>query len=128
MTERLVEVCRMRNIPIIVFINKMDREGKDAFDLLDEVEQKLKLRVTPLSFPIGMGYDFKGIYNIWEEELNLFSGDKKQTISEGIEFSDLETPELDKIIGENAANTLREELEMVKGIYPEFNKEEYLGW
>ena len=75
-TEKLVEVCRMRKIPIIVFINKLDREGKDAFDLLDEVEQKLKLTVTPLSFPIGMGYDFKGIYNIWEKNINLFSGDQ----------------------------------------------------
>ena len=127
MTEKLVEVCRMRNIPIIVFINKMDREGKDAFDLLDEVEQKLKLRVCPLSFPIGMGYDFKGIYNLWEEKLNLFSGDNKQSISEGIEFSDLENPELDEIIGEKAADTLREELEMVRGIYPEFDKEAYLN-
>ena len=126
MTEKLVEVCRMRNIPIIVFINKMDREGKDAFDLLDEVEQKLKLKVCPLSFPIGMGYDFKGIYNLWEEKLNLFSGDNKQSISEGIEFSDLENPELDEIIGEKAANTLREELEMVRGIYPDFDKEAYL--
>ena len=70
----------MRNIPIIVFINKMDREGKDAFDLLDEVEQKLGLRVTPLSFPIGMGYDFKGIYNIWEKNINLFTGESKQTL------------------------------------------------
>ena len=65
-TEKLVSVCRMRNIPMIVFINKLDREGKDAFDLMDEVEQKLGLKVTPLSFPIGMGYDFQGIYNLWE--------------------------------------------------------------
>ena len=64
-TEKLVEVCRMRKIPMLVFINKLDREGKDAFDLLDEVEQKLGLRVTPMSFPIGMGYSFKGIYNIY---------------------------------------------------------------
>ncbi|MCF6279837.1 MAG: peptide chain release factor 3 [Flavobacteriaceae bacterium] len=126
-TEKLVEVCRMRKIPIIVFINKMDREGKDAFDLLDEVEQKLGLRVTPLSFPIGMGYDFKGIYNIWEEKLNLFSADNKQTISEGIQFSDLDNPELDEIIGETAANTLREELELIYEVYPKFNQEEYLN-
>ena len=98
-TEKLVEVCRMRKIPTIVFINKLDREGKDAFDLLDEVEQKLKLRVTPLSFPIGMGYDFKGIYNLWGKKLNLFSGNTKQTISEGIEFTDLSDPELDNSIG-----------------------------
>ncbi|MGK0308118.1 MAG: peptide chain release factor 3, partial [Urechidicola sp.] len=126
-TEKLVEVCRMRKIPIIVFINKLDREGKDAFDLLDEVEQKLGLRVTPLSFPIGMGYDFKGIYNIWEKKLNLFSGDNKQTVSEGIEFSDLNDSRLDEEVGEKAANELREELELVYEVYPKFNNEEYLN-
>lgn len=125
-TEKLVEVCRMRKIPIIVFINKLDREGKDAFDLLDEVEQKLGLRVTPLSFPIGMGYDFKGIYNIYEKKINLFSSENKQTVSEGIEFTDISTPELDKIIGETTAETLREELELVTEVYPKFNKDDYL--
>ena len=125
-TEKLVEVCRMRNIPIIVFINKMDREGKDAFDLLDEVEQKLGLKVTPLSFPIGMGYDFKGIYNIWEKNINLFSGNSRKDIEDTIEVSDLASKELDSLIGDAAAQTLREELELVEGIYPEFNKEAYL--
>ena len=125
-TEKLVEVCRMRSIPMLVFINKLDREGKDAFDLLDEVEQKLGLKVTPMSFPIGMGYDFKGIYNIWEKKLNLFSGDNKQTISEGIEFDDLSNPELDKVVGETAAKTLREELELIDEVYPPFNQQEYL--
>jgi len=126
-TEKLVEVCRMRKIPMIVFINKMDREGKDAFDLLDEVEQKLGLRVTPLSFPIGMGYDFKGIYNIYGKKINLFSGDNKTTVSEGVEFTDISTPELDEIIGDTAAETLREELELVEEVYPKFDKEEYLA-
>jgi len=126
-TEKLVEVCRMRNIPMLVFINKLDREGKDAFDLLDEVEQKLGLRVTPMSFPIGMGYDFKGIYNIWEKKLNLFSGDNKTTISEGLEFNDLSNPELDNIIGEAAAETLREEIELIDEVYPKFNQHEYLN-
>lgn len=125
-TEKLVEVCRMRKIPMIVFINKMDREGKDAFDLLDEIEQKLGLTVTPLSFPIGMGYDFKGIYNIWEQNLNLFSGDSRKDIEETIEISDINTPELDKLIGEKSANTLREELELVEGVYPQFDQQTYL--
>ncbi len=125
-TEKLVEVCRMRNIPMIVFINKLDREGKDAFDLLDEVEQKLGLRVTPLSFPIGMGYDFKGIYNIYGKKLNVYSDENKQTVSEGVEFTDISVPELDEIIGETAAETLREELELVEEVYPSFNKGEYL--
>ncbi|MCT4629238.1 peptide chain release factor 3 [Winogradskyella sp.] len=126
-TEKLVEVCRMRNIPMIVFINKLDREGKDAFDLLDEVEQKLGLRVTPLSFPIGMGYDFKGIYNIWEKNVNLFKGESKQHINDTVEISDLNSEELDKLVGENAAQTLRDEIELVDGIYPEFDKDAYLN-
>jgi peptide chain release factor 3 len=126
-TEKLVEVCRMRSIPMLVFINKLDREGKDAFDLLDEVEQKLGLRVTPMSFPIGMGYDFKGIYNIWEKKLNLFSGDNKTTISDGVEFDDLSNPELDTIIGAKAAATLREEIELISEVYPEFDRKEYLN-
>tara|TARA_R110002051_G_scaffold4587_1_gene25094 strand:- start:19012 stop:20601 length:1590 start_codon:yes stop_codon:yes gene_type:complete len=125
-TEKLVEVCRMRNIPIIVFINKMDREGKDAFDLLDEVEQKLGLTVTPLSFPIGMGYDFKGIYNIYEKNINLFSGDSKKNIEDVIAFSDIKSPELEKTIGAKAAKELRENLDLVHGVYPEFNREDYL--
>lgn len=125
-TEKLVEVCRMRNIPMIVFINKLDREGKDAFDLLDEVEQKLGLSVTPLSFPIGMGYDFKGIYNIYERNINLFSGDSKKNIEETIAFESLDNSELDQMIGTQAAEQLREHLELVEGVYPGFDKERYL--
>lgn len=126
-TEKLVKVCRMRNIPMIVFINKLDREGKDAFDLLDEVEQKLGLTVIPLSFPIGMGYDFKGIYNVWEKNINLFSGDSKKNIEETIAFDDITNPELDKIIGEDAASDLRENLELVYEVYPKFNRDDYLN-
>lgn len=126
-TEKLVEVCRMRSIPMIVFINKLDREGKDAFELLDEIEQKLKLRVTPLSFPIGMGYDFKGIYNIWEKNLNLFSGDSRKNIEDTIEIQDLSDSQLNELVGQDAADTLREEVELVEGIYPAFDKEEYLA-
>ncbi|WP_299395801.1 peptide chain release factor 3 [uncultured Gelidibacter sp.] len=126
-TEKLVEVCRMRNIPMIVFINKMDREGKDAFDLLDEIEQKLGLSVVPMSFPIGMGYDFKGIYNLWEKNINLFSGNSRKNIEETIEISDLQSPEIDKLIGEKPARTLREEVELVEGIYPTFDRDQYLN-
>ena len=125
-TEKLVAVCRMRNIPIIVFINKLDREGKDAFDLMDEVEQKLGLTVTPLSFPIGMGYDFQGIYNLWEQNINLFSGDSRKNIEETIAFSDVKSPELDKIIGEKPANRLRDELELIDEVYPKFDRQKYL--
>ena len=99
-TIKLVEVCRMRNIPMLVFINKMDREGKDAFDLMDEVEQNLGLKVTPLSWPIGIGATFKGIYNIWEKNINLFSADNKQKISETTKIDDLNSPKLVDIVGE----------------------------
>ena len=126
-TEKLVEVCRMRNIPMIVFINKLDREGKDAFDLMDELEQKLGLKVTPLSFPIGMGYDFKGIYNIYERNINLFSGDSKKNIEDTIAFDDLQSIELEQIIGAPAAENLRDNLELVQGVYSEFNPDEYLS-
>jgi len=125
-TVKLVEVCRMRNIPMLVFINKLDREGQDAFDLLDELEQKLGLSVTPLSFPIGMGYDFKGIYNIYEKNINLFSGDSKKNIEETIAFDDIESTELEKTIGSKAAEELRENLELVWGVYPKFDKDLYL--
>lgn len=126
-TEKLVEVCRMRKIPIIVFINKLDREGKDAFDLLDEIEQKLHLKVTPLSFPIGMGYDFKGIYNVWEQNVNLFSGDSRKNIEETIEIEDLNSEELDNLVGSEAADTLREELELVHEVYPDFDRDAYVS-
>lgn len=125
-TEKLVEVCRMRNIPMIVFINKLDREGRDAFDLMDEVEQKLQLKVTPLSYPIGMGYDFKGIYNIWEKNVNLFTDDSRKNIDDVINISDLESQELDKLIGNTTADKLREELEIIHEIYPDFDREAYV--
>lgn len=126
-TEKLVEVCRMRSIPMIVFINKLDREGKDAFDLLDEVEQKLGLRVTPLTFPIGMGYDFQGIYNIWAKNVQLFKSEEKQRKGTVVSYTNLDDLELVKDIGENALNQLNEELELVKGVYPTFDREAYLN-
>ena len=126
-TEKLVEVCRMRNIPMIVFINKLDREGKDAFDLLDEVEQKLGLQVTPLSLPIGMGYDFQGIYNIWEQNIQLFQDEQKQTIGKKVTFDTIEDPKLETVIGSKRLDTLREELELIEGVYPPFERSAYLN-
>lgn len=125
-TEKLVEVCRMRKIPMLVFINKLDREGKDAFDLLDEVEQKLGLKVVPLSLPIGMGSDFQGIYNIWEKNIQLFLEEKKQKVGETIVINDINDSSVDEIIGEKAAATLRDELELIESVYPEFDREQYL--
>ena len=126
-TEKLVEVCRMRKIPMIVFINKLDREGKDAFDLLDDLEIKLGLKLSPLSFPIGMGYNFKGIYNLWEKNIKIFESSNKQKIAEAIEFNTLENSILKKTIGNTALLELKESLELVSGIYTKFNKKEYLS-
>ena len=126
-TEKLVEVCRMRNIPILVFINKLDREGKDAFDLLDEVEQKLDFKVVPLSFPIGMGYDFQGIYNLWEKRLRMFKDVNKTHISDSINFDNINDPSLSDHIGEQAASQLREDIELVTEVYPSFDSKAYLN-
>lgn len=126
-TEKLVQVCRMRNIPMLVFINKLDREGKDAFDLLDEVEQKLGLRVTPLSLPIGMGADFQGIYNIWGKNIQLFLEEKKQKVGEAVKFDDINDAQIDELVGAKAAATLREELELVESVYPKFDRNEYMN-
>ncbi len=124
-TEKLVKVCRMRKTPMMVFINKLDREGKDAFELLDEIEQKLQLKVTPLSWPIGMGKGFKGVYNIYYKNLHLFTPGK-QTVEAGIRFNNIEDPELETYLGANTG-ALREEMELVKGVYPQFSKEKYLS-
>ena len=125
-TEKLVQVCRMRDTPIIVFINKLDREGKDGFDLIDEVEQKLGLTLCPMSWPIGMGQRFQGVYNKWESNLHLYTSENKQKISEGVAISDLRDPVLDKMIGIEAAEELRNEVELLEAVYPSFDKGAYL--
>lgn len=125
-TEKLVSVCRMRNTPIIVFINKLDREGLDGIDLLDEIEQKLGLKVCPLSWPVGMGQRFKGVYNMFEEKLVLFQPHGKQLAEEVIEITDLSDERLDKNVGAVAADELRSEVHLVREIYPAFDREAYL--
>lgn len=122
-TRKLMEVCRMRQTPVIIFINKMDREGRDPFDVLDELEQELQIKVRPLSWPIGQGVRFKGVYNIYEQQLNLFTPNK-QRVTEKVEV-DVESEELEKKVGEREAQRLREDLELVNGVYPAFDQEAY---
>ena len=122
-TRKLMEVCRMRNTPVIIFVNKMDREGRDPFDLLDELEEELSIKVRPLSWPIGQGLRFKGVYNIYEQQLNLFTPNK-QRVTEKMTV-DIASKELDAQVGEREAQQLREDLELVDGVYPEFEKETY---
>jgi len=124
-TERLMEVCRMRDTPVIIFINKMDREGKDAFDLLDELEEKLQIKVRPMSWPIGIGHTFQGVYNMHHKALNLFAGNKTDIASEVIEIESLADNALDVAIGEEAAEMLREETELVDGVYDPFDIKTY---
>lgn len=126
-TEKLVKVCRMRNTPIIVFINKMDREGKDAFDLLDEVETKLGLHVTPLSWPVGMGQRFKGVYSLYEKNLILFGAHGVQEEGDAIKITDLNDDLLENKVGKMSANELREEVHTIVSVYPEFKREDYLN-
>ena len=126
-TEKLVEVCRMRKTPIMVFINKLDREGLDGFDLLDEIEQKLGLTVRPLSWPIGMGQRFKGVYSLYEQKLILFRAHGRQQEEDIIEITNLSSPELEKQVGPAAAEELREEIRMVDGVYPTFDRQAYLN-
>jgi peptide chain release factor 3 len=124
-TEKLMEVCRMRNTPVLCFINKLDREGRDPFDLLDEVEEKLDIKVRPLSWPISMGKTFKGVYSLYEKKLNLFTP-SKVTVQDSVEISDIHSEELDRLVGENYAKQLRTDVELIEGVYPEFNVQEYL--
>ncbi len=125
-TRKLMEVCRMRNTPVIVFVNKLDREGRDPFDILDELESELKINVRPLSWPINIGQKFKGVYNIYEQNLNLFTPNK-QVVTERIELDDVNSPELEAYIGEQDAEKLRADLELIEGVYPEFNVDDYLA-
>ena len=126
-TEKLVGVCKGRETPMIVFVNKMDREGKDGFDLLDEIEQKLKMKSIPMTWPVGMGQDFKGVYNIYEKKLILFSPHGKQADEEDIiEIEDLSDPILDQLVGDRLAKELREEANLIDEVYPTFDREAYL--
>ena len=122
-TCKLMNVCRMRNTPVIIFINKMDREGRDPFDLLDELEQELQISVRPLSWPINQGVKFKGVYNIYEGKLDLFTPDK-QRVTEKVEI-DIDSPDLESHVGEQDAQQLRDDLELISGVYPEFDVNDY---
>ncbi len=126
-TENLVNVCRGRHTPMIVFINKLDREGKDGFDLLDEIEEKLGMKACPLTWPVGMGQRFKGVYNLWEQKLRLFTAHGQQTEDETIEIADLSDQILDELVGQKAAEELREEIEIIHEVYPDFDKTAYLS-
>ena len=124
-TRKLMEVCRMRKTPVIIFMNKMDREGRDPFELLDEIEEELKIKVRPLSWPIEQGQRFKGVYNIYEQKLDLYTP-SKQVVTEKVEV-DIDTAELETHIGDEQAIKLRADLELIEGVYSTFEVNEYLS-
>ena len=125
-TRRLMEVCRMRKTPVMVFINKMDREGKDPFDLLDEVERELGIHVRPLSWPINQGQRFKGVYNIYQSTLDLYQPDKTH-VTESLRFDDVADPQIAQLVGDKDAEKLQEDLEMIEGVYNPFSEANYLA-
>ncbi len=125
-TERLMEVCRMRDTPVIVFINKMDLEGRDPFELLDELEEKLDMKVRPMTWPIGIGATFKGVYNLTHKNVNLFQSSKTKIAKEIISIDSLDDKKLDELVGDQA-DQLREDVELVEGVYDDFHSETYLN-
>lgn len=125
-TRRLVEVCRMRDTPIIVFVNKMDRDGKYPFDLLDEIEKELKLNLHPLTWPINMGKEFKGVYNLYDKTLNLFTANQKATEENTVPIPNLAAALLDDKVGTRDANQLREDVELLEGVYGDLDGAAYL--
>ena len=126
-TRRLMEVCRMRDTPVIVFINKMDRDGKNRFDLLEEIEKELKIHLHPMTWPINSGKDFKGVYNLSDKSLVLFTPNTKAQDEDVVKIDDLHSPLLDERLGEKDAATLREDVELVDGVHGELNVQDYLA-
>jgi peptide chain release factor 3 len=127
-TRRLMEVCRMRDTPVIVFINKMDRDGKNRFDLLEEIEKELNISLHPMTWPINSGRDFKGVYNLHDRNLLLFTANTKATDDDDtVAISDLQDARLDEKLGERDAALLREDVELVDGVNGELQVDDYLA-
>ncbi len=124
-TERLMEVCRMRNTPVIVFINKLDLEGRDPFDLLDELEEKLSIKVRPMSWPIGIGATFQGVYDLYGKGLRLFDPGKTKVEQTSMHISDVHDPELDGMIGADPAAELRGNVDLIEGVYDPLDVQAY---
>ena len=124
-TRKLFEVCRLRDVPIVTFANKLDREGRDPFELMDEIERDLQLHVTPANWPIGMGSDFRGCYDLLRQELLLFDRGQGSRLVEPIAFHGLSDPELEKQLPRGALDKLREEAHLVSSLAPEFDVATY---
>jgi peptide chain release factor 3 len=126
-TRRLMEVCRMRDTPVIVFINKLDRDGKNRFDLLEEIEKELSIHLHPMTWPINSGKDFKGVYNLYDKSLLLFTAHTKAADDSVVKIDDLSDSLLDEKLGQKDAATLREDAELIEGVYGDLNTGDYLA-
>ena len=124
-TRKLMEVCRLRNTPILTFINKLDREGLSPLDILADIEESLQIECAPLSWPIGMGKRFKGTYNIYRKELNLFTPGQDRVTDDVITIRDLDDLRFDELLG-GQADELRSDLELLDGAANPFEMAEYL--
>jgi peptide chain release factor 3 len=124
-TRKLMEVCRMRNTPILTFINKLDREGMAPLDILADIEEKLQIECAPLSWPIGMGKRFRGTYNLYRKELNLFAPGQERLSDEMLTIRDLADALLDELLG-SQADELREDIALLEGAANPFELEDYL--
>ncbi|MDR3443221.1 MAG: peptide chain release factor 3 [Legionella sp.] len=125
-TVKLMEVCRLRDTPIMTFINKLDREGREPIDLLDEVESVLGIKCAPITWPVGMGKRFKGIYHRYDDVVYLYQSGKNAQKQDAVEIKGLDNPLLDELLGDSAQE-LRDEIELVKGASHEFDLDEYLA-
>ncbi len=125
-TEKLMEVCRLRTTPVMTFINKLDREGREPIDLMDEVEKVLNIRCAPITWPIGMGKRFKGVYHLHNDTVHFYSPTHGGRVQEGEVVNGLDNPKLDEILGDMATE-LRDEIELVQGACNPFDKDEYLA-
>jgi peptide chain release factor 3 len=126
-TRKLCEVCRMRHTPIATFMNKLDREGKDPVELLDETERELAIGVRPVTWPIGQGRNFKGVYNLLEKRLYLFVPGQVERPTDIVTIHGLSDPLIDEKVGASLAAKLREDVELLSGVYPSFDIAEYLA-
>ena len=125
-TRRLMEVISMRKTPVIVFINKMDRDGKNRFDLLEEIEKELSISLHPMTWPINQGKDFKGVYDLHNKGLRLFTPGSKATEDDTIAIENLSSPILEDKLGERDAHSLREDVELIDGVHGELEVDTYL--
>lgn len=123
-TEKLMQVCRMRNTPVIIFVNKLDREGKDPIEILDELETKLDIKVRPLTYPLGIGLRFRGVYNIYKNSFSFFHSNKTKIEDDVKTYNGLDDPELKETFGDDTEQ-LKNDIELIDGIYDDFKVEEY---